>query len=78
MARGLRSRAPRTVPFREIGADGKPGPYRGWNGVGLPPEWAEWGLLSRVAFIVVSALGISAVYTFMHWFVAAIGLTAHS
>lgn len=39
----------------------------GWNGYGLPPEWASWGWLPRLAFIATWLAIMVPVWVFAHW-----------
>ncbi len=55
------------VIHREVRPDGSKGPYRGWNGVGLPPEWRDWGMVAKVGFLISLAVLLTAGWFGAHW-----------
>ena len=63
---------PKRIPavHREIRPDGTKGPWKGWNGAGLPPEWGEWATWQKLSYATLMLLGVWGVTIFAHWLTA--------
>lgn len=40
-----------------------------WNGIGLPPEWPQWPLVSKIVFVILTAALYIGTPVLVRWFV---------